>query len=49
MFSPSEKAEWQKKNDTFTELKNKLEEEKLADAVKIEGFKVSPNNKCFKG
>uniref|UniRef100_A0A671UQB0 Centrosomal protein 290 n=1 Tax=Sparus aurata TaxID=8175 RepID=A0A671UQB0_SPAAU len=35
----SEKAEWQKKNDTFTELKNKLEEEKLADAVKIEEFK----------
>ncbi|XP_036961838.1 centrosomal protein of 290 kDa isoform X6 [Acanthopagrus latus] len=34
----SEKAEWQKKNDTFTELKNKLEEEKLADAVKIEEF-----------
>ncbi|KAM8750943.1 centrosomal protein of 290 kDa isoform 7-T7 [Acanthopagrus schlegelii] len=34
----SEKAEWQKKNNTFTELKNKLEEEKLADAVKIEEF-----------
>ena len=49
MFSPSEKAEWQKKNDTFTELKNKLEEEKLADAVKIEEFNVSPKNKWFKG
>ncbi|XP_054475608.1 centrosomal protein of 290 kDa [Anoplopoma fimbria] len=34
----SEKAEWQKEKDTFTELKNKLEEQKQVDAVKIQEF-----------
>lgn len=45
----SEKAEWQKKKDTFTELKIKLEEQKQVDAVKIEEFKVSQTNKYLKG
>uniref|UniRef100_A0A8C4HSS8 Centrosomal protein 290 n=1 Tax=Dicentrarchus labrax TaxID=13489 RepID=A0A8C4HSS8_DICLA len=35
----SEKAEWQKKKETFTEMKNKLEEQKQVDAVKIQEFK----------
>ncbi|XP_035521325.1 centrosomal protein of 290 kDa isoform X2 [Morone saxatilis] len=35
----SEKTEWQKKKETFTEMKNKLEEQKQVDAVKIQEFK----------
>ncbi|CAK6954564.1 centrosomal protein of 290 kDa [Scomber scombrus] len=34
----SEKAEWQKEKETFTEIKNKLEEQKQGDAVKIQEF-----------
>nr|XP_040018138.1 centrosomal protein of 290 kDa isoform X6 [Gasterosteus aculeatus aculeatus] len=33
-----EKSEWQKEKETFTELKNKLEEQKQVDAVKIQEF-----------
>ncbi|KAI3371006.1 hypothetical protein L3Q82_023650 [Scortum barcoo] len=35
----SEKAEWQKKNESFTEMKKELEEQKQVDAVKIQEFK----------
>ncbi|KAK2842694.1 hypothetical protein Q5P01_012894 [Channa striata] len=34
----SEKAEWQKEKETFTEMKNRLEEQKQVDAVKIQEF-----------
>ncbi|XP_028285706.1 centrosomal protein of 290 kDa [Parambassis ranga] len=34
----SEKAEWQKERETFTETKNKLEEQKQVDEVKIQEF-----------
>ncbi|XP_037623210.1 centrosomal protein of 290 kDa isoform X2 [Sebastes umbrosus] len=34
----SEKAEWQKEKETFTEMKNKLEELKEVDGVKIQQF-----------
>ncbi|XP_044048401.1 centrosomal protein of 290 kDa isoform X5 [Siniperca chuatsi] len=34
----SEKAEWQKKKETFTEMKNKLEEQNQVDSVKIREF-----------
>ncbi|KAM3870148.1 centrosomal protein of 290 kDa [Diretmus argenteus] len=34
----SEKAEWQKERETFTETKNKLEEQKETDSVKIQTF-----------
>uniref|UniRef100_A0A3B4X170 Centrosomal protein 290 n=1 Tax=Seriola lalandi dorsalis TaxID=1841481 RepID=A0A3B4X170_SERLL len=34
----SEKAEWQKERATFTEVKDKLEEQKQVDAVKIQEF-----------
>ncbi|XP_045893329.1 centrosomal protein of 290 kDa isoform X2 [Micropterus dolomieu] len=34
----SEKAEWQKKNETFIQMKNKLEEQKHVDDVKIQEF-----------
>ncbi|XP_054864905.1 centrosomal protein of 290 kDa isoform X3 [Amphiprion ocellaris] len=34
----SEKAEWQKEKETFTEMKNKLEEQKQVDDVKIQEF-----------
>uniref|UniRef100_A0A8C2XQW3 Centrosomal protein 290 n=1 Tax=Cyclopterus lumpus TaxID=8103 RepID=A0A8C2XQW3_CYCLU len=34
----SEKAEWQKEKETFTELKTKLEEQRQVDAVKIQEF-----------
>uniref|UniRef100_A0A3Q3JUC7 Centrosomal protein of 290kDa coiled-coil region domain-containing protein n=1 Tax=Monopterus albus TaxID=43700 RepID=A0A3Q3JUC7_MONAL len=34
----SEKANWQKEKETFTEMKNKLEEQKQVDAVKIQEF-----------
>ncbi|XP_068168662.1 centrosomal protein of 290 kDa isoform X7 [Antennarius striatus] len=34
----SEKAEWQKSKETFTDLQNKLEEQKQVDAVKIKEF-----------
>ncbi|XP_039988956.1 centrosomal protein of 290 kDa isoform X2 [Xiphias gladius] len=34
----SEKAEWQKEKETFTEVKDKLEEQKQVDAVKIQEF-----------
>ncbi|KAM7415149.1 hypothetical protein PAMA_019800 [Pampus argenteus] len=34
----SEKAEWQKEKDTITEVKNKLEEQKQVDAVRIQEF-----------
>uniref|UniRef100_UPI003AAC13AF centrosomal protein of 290 kDa n=1 Tax=Centroberyx gerrardi TaxID=166262 RepID=UPI003AAC13AF len=34
----SDKAEWQKEKGTFTEMKNKLEEQKEVDAVKIQEF-----------
>ncbi|XP_049428981.1 centrosomal protein of 290 kDa [Epinephelus fuscoguttatus] len=34
----SEKAEWQKEKEAFTEMKNKLEEQKQVDAVKIQEF-----------
>ncbi|XP_070763229.1 centrosomal protein of 290 kDa [Enoplosus armatus] len=34
----SDKAEWEKKKETFTEMKNKLEEQKQVDAVKIQEF-----------
>ncbi|XP_042352849.1 centrosomal protein of 290 kDa [Plectropomus leopardus] len=40
----SEKAEWQKEKDTFTEMKNKLEEQKQVDAVKIQEFTELLNN-----
>ncbi|KAM8891644.1 centrosomal protein of 290 kDa isoform 4-T5 [Spinachia spinachia] len=33
-----EKSEWQKEKETFAELKNKLEEQKQVDAVKIQEF-----------
>ncbi|XP_029009885.1 centrosomal protein of 290 kDa isoform X2 [Betta splendens] len=35
----SEKTEWHKEKETFTEMKNKLEEEKQADAIEIQKFK----------
>ncbi|XP_044213453.1 centrosomal protein of 290 kDa isoform X2 [Thunnus albacares] len=34
----SEKAEWQKEKETFTQMKNKLEEQKQVDAVRIQEF-----------
>ncbi|XP_013129234.1 centrosomal protein of 290 kDa isoform X1 [Oreochromis niloticus] len=34
----SEKAEWQKEKETFTEIKNRLEEQKQVDDVKIREF-----------
>ncbi|XP_071313277.1 centrosomal protein of 290 kDa isoform X2 [Trachinotus anak] len=34
----SEKAEWQKEKATFTDVKDKLEEQKQVDAVKIQEF-----------
>ncbi|XP_068595256.1 centrosomal protein of 290 kDa [Brachionichthys hirsutus] len=34
----SEKAEWQKSKETFTDMQNKLEEQKQVDAVKIKEF-----------
>uniref|UniRef100_A0A4W5N3Q1 Centrosomal protein 290 n=1 Tax=Hucho hucho TaxID=62062 RepID=A0A4W5N3Q1_9TELE len=34
----SEKEVWQKEKETFTEMKNKLEEQKLVDTVKIKEF-----------
>ncbi|KAL3061050.1 hypothetical protein OYC64_009289 [Pagothenia borchgrevinki] len=34
----SEKTEWQKEKETFAEMKNKLEEQKQVDAVKIQEF-----------
>ncbi|XP_074489789.1 centrosomal protein of 290 kDa isoform X6 [Sebastes fasciatus] len=34
----SEKTEWQKEKETFTEMKNKLEEQKEVDGVKIQQF-----------
>ncbi|GLD61613.1 centrosomal protein of 290 kDa [Lates japonicus] len=34
----SEKAEWQKEKETFAEMKDKLEEQKQVDAVKIQEF-----------
>ncbi|XP_051808594.1 centrosomal protein of 290 kDa isoform X2 [Acanthochromis polyacanthus] len=34
----SEKAEWQKEKETFTVMKNKLEEQKQVDDVKIQEF-----------
>lgn len=37
----SEKAEWQKEKETFTEMKNRLEEQKQVDDVKIQEFNVS--------
>lgn len=40
----SEKAEWQKEKETFTEVKDKLEEQKQVDAVKIQEFNVSQTN-----
>uniref|UniRef100_A0A8C2XPM7 Centrosomal protein 290 n=1 Tax=Cyclopterus lumpus TaxID=8103 RepID=A0A8C2XPM7_CYCLU len=36
----SEKAEWQKEKETFTELKTKLEEQRQVDAVKIQEFNL---------
>lgn len=48
MFLLSEKAEWQKKKETFTDVQNKLEEQKQVDAVKIQQFNVSRTNKCAK-
>uniref|UniRef100_A0A7N6FIJ8 Centrosomal protein of 290kDa coiled-coil region domain-containing protein n=1 Tax=Anabas testudineus TaxID=64144 RepID=A0A7N6FIJ8_ANATE len=44
----SEKAEWQKEKEKFTETKIKLEEEKQIDAIKIQEFNVSQTNKCLK-
>lgn len=46
VFTLREKSEWQKEKETFTELKNKLEEQKQVDAVKIQEFNVSQTNKC---
>lgn len=40
VFSLSEKAEWQKKKEAFTEMQNKLEERQQVDAVKIQEFDV---------
>lgn len=40
----SEKAEWQKKNEAFTEMKSKLEEQREVDAVKVQEFNVSQTN-----
>uniref|UniRef100_A0A7N6AA88 Centrosomal protein of 290kDa coiled-coil region domain-containing protein n=1 Tax=Anabas testudineus TaxID=64144 RepID=A0A7N6AA88_ANATE len=37
----SEKAEWQKEKEKFTETKIKLEEEKQIDAIKIQEFNVN--------
>ncbi|XP_034734119.1 centrosomal protein of 290 kDa isoform X10 [Etheostoma cragini] len=34
----SEKADWQKEKKTFTEIKNKLEDQQQVDAVKIQEF-----------
>lgn len=34
----SEKEAWQKERQTFTEMKNKVEEQKEVDAVKIKEF-----------
>ncbi|XP_008289537.1 centrosomal protein of 290 kDa [Stegastes partitus] len=34
----SDKAEWQKESETFTEMRNKLEEQKQVDDVKIQEF-----------
>uniref|UniRef100_A0A4W6C5L7 Centrosomal protein 290 n=1 Tax=Lates calcarifer TaxID=8187 RepID=A0A4W6C5L7_LATCA len=36
----SEKAEWQKEKETFAEVKDKLEEQKQVDAVKIQEFNL---------
>lgn len=41
VFFLSEKAEWQKEKETFTEIKNRLEEQKQVDDVKIREFSVS--------
>lgn len=41
LFVLSEKAEWQKKKKIFTDMQNKLEEQKQVDAVKIQEFNVS--------
>ncbi|XP_017293932.1 centrosomal protein of 290 kDa isoform X9 [Kryptolebias marmoratus] len=40
----SEKAEWQKEKEAFTEVKNKLEEQKQVDDVKIQQFNDLLNN-----
>lgn len=37
----SEKADWQKKKETFAEEQNKLEEQQQVDAVKVQEFNVS--------
>lgn len=47
----SEKEEWQKKKESFKEMKDKLEEQNQTDAVKIQEFKVSQinaTNECLK-
>lgn len=49
MFLLSEKTEWQKEKETFTEMKNKLEEQKEVDGVKIQQFNVSQTDKCLYG
>lgn len=41
MFLLSEKAEWQKKEETFLGTQNRLEEQQQVDAVKIQEFEVS--------
>lgn len=48
VFLHSEKAEWQKEKETFTEMKNKLEEENQVDTIKIQELNVSQTNKYLK-
>lgn len=43
----SEKEAWQKERQTFTEMKNKVEEQKEVDAVKIKEFNVSDRAKHY--
>lgn len=43
----SEKTEWQKERATLMEVKDKLEEQKQVDAVKIQEFNVSQMSTCF--
>lgn len=40
-FLRSEKADWQRKKESFAETQNRLEEQQQVDAVKIQELNVS--------
>ena len=46
-LSLSEKAGWQKEKQTFEDVKDKLDEQKQVDAVKIQEFNVSQTKKML--